>query len=68
MTIDQTKEAIRLAQGSWDLFEHFMRGQTVGMYPDGSTDFYEDDVHRFIRNNTPRGTNATNIIKIVKIN
>lgn len=68
MTTEQTKEAIRLAQGSWDLFEHFMRGQTVGMYPDGSTDWYEDDVHRFIRNNTPMGANATDIIRIVKIN
>jgi len=29
-------------------FDKWMRGQTVGRYEDGSIDYYEHDVERFI--------------------
>lgn len=65
MTTEQTKEAIRIAGGEWDLFVHWMRGQTVGMDEDGNTNWYETDVARFIRNNTPKGKQVDVIIKDV---
>lgn len=40
---------IYAAGGSWDVFNDWMRGQTVGMYEDGECDLYEYDVERFIR-------------------
>jgi hypothetical protein len=32
----------------WDRFSKWMRGQTVGMTPEGEIDYYDHDVHRFI--------------------
>lgn len=37
---------------SWESFIVFMYGQTVGVNNDGSTDFFEWDVEKFIRVNT----------------
>lgn len=34
---------------NWFKFQKFMYGQTIGVYPDGETDYYEDDVMRFVR-------------------
>lgn len=51
MTISEAKNRIESAGGSWDVFNEWMTGQTVGIYPDGSTDIYEYDVNRFIRYN-----------------
>ena len=45
------KEVKDLLYDKWlwfDDFLEFMEGQTVGLDEDGSTDFYEDDVWRFI--------------------
>src|SRR5438132_7237500 len=50
MTESQTRQTIAAAGGSFETFLQWMGGQTVGMNPDGSTDYYEDDVERFIRN------------------
>ena len=48
-TVAQMK--IRQAGGHWDIFLNWMNGQTVGMYDDGTTDWYTYDVERFIRYN-----------------
>ena len=49
MTIDKAKEEIKKAGGSWDTFNEWMRGQTVGLNEDGTTNLYDYDVERFIR-------------------
>ena len=51
MTGEEVKKRIKEAGGSIEVFSKWMRGQTVGMYPDGSVDYYEYDVDRFIRYN-----------------
>jgi len=33
----------------WREFTEFMRGQTIGLNADGSSDYYERDVERFTR-------------------
>ena len=33
---------------TWEEFMEFMKGQTMGLNEDGSTDFYERDVAHFI--------------------
>lgn len=49
MTTQEVKQKLKEAKGSWKVFLEWMRGQTVGMYPDGETDWYEYDVKRFIK-------------------
>jgi len=49
MTTKQAKQKIKKAGGSWDVFMNWMIGQTYGINPDGSTNFYDWDVNRFIR-------------------
>ncbi|MCX6772891.1 MAG: hypothetical protein NTV88_03935 [Candidatus Micrarchaeota archaeon] len=42
-------EAIkRIGAKNWNAFEKFMAGQTVGIYPDGSPDYYSCDVENFL--------------------
>jgi hypothetical protein len=36
-----------IGEDNWDAFLEWMRGQTVGMNEDGTTDFYECDVRAF---------------------
>jgi len=60
MNIKETESAIKKAGGSVEVFWKWMRGQTMGMNEDGSTNVYECDVDRFIRykcnpNNEPVG-------------
>ena len=45
MTEQQVKQLI--GKENWSKFIHWMRGQTCGMYPDGSTNYYECDVKAF---------------------
>lgn len=45
----QARQAIEKAGGSWDIFCDWMMGQTLGMDEEGETDFYDNDVERFIR-------------------
>lgn len=33
----------------WEDFQMFMKGQTVGIYEDGSTNYYRHDVERYLR-------------------
>ena len=49
MRIDEARKAVEEAGGDWEIFQKWMRGQTVSMYEDGETDIYEWDVERFIR-------------------
>lgn len=49
MTEHLARTAIEKAGGSWETFSEWMCGQTMGMNADGTTDFYEHDVNRFIR-------------------
>jgi len=45
------KEIVKRLGGNhrWKGFMEWMRGQTVGVYPDGETDFYEHDVNAYVR-------------------
>lgn len=45
MTESEAKKII--GEDKWPEFEKWMYGQTVGIYPDGSTNYYEYDVRRF---------------------
>jgi len=49
MSINEAEGKIKEAGGNVEVFWEWMNGQTMGMYPDGSTDVYEYDVNRFIR-------------------
>lgn len=50
MTEIEVKKLLLDKKLSWDDFMEWMRGQTVGINDDGTTDFYDCDVNRFIRN------------------
>lgn len=54
MTTEQVRQKLLDHNVSWDQFAKWMEGQTVGVYPDGSTDWYDYDVHRFIRHTLQR--------------
>lgn len=49
MTEQKAKQKIENAGGNWNTFLYWMRGQTVSIYPDGTTCFYECDVDEFIK-------------------
>ena len=46
MTGRAVKEKIGIE--NWETFIAWMKGQTLGIYPDGSTNYYECDVEAFI--------------------
>ena len=48
MKIDKAVKMIKEAGGSWVDFQEWMIGQTMGLNEDGSTDYYDCDVERFI--------------------
>jgi len=39
----------RIGKNRWKKFLDFMKGQTVGINPDESFDYYERDVKNFLR-------------------
>jgi len=44
------KQVIKiLGKNNWNEFLKWMRGQTIGVNPDGSFDYYEHDVKAFVR-------------------
>lgn len=49
MTTDETKSVIEDAGLKFEDFVEWMDGQTIGMYPDGSTNWYVYDVDRYVR-------------------
>ena len=48
MTTHEAKSVIEDAGLDWEKFVDWMQGQTVGMYEDGSTNWYVWDVQKFI--------------------
>ena len=49
MRVKTAKELIENEGLYWDDFLQWMSGQTMGLYEDGTTDIYNDDVMRFIK-------------------
>jgi len=49
MTTEEAKQKIEEAGKTWEDFQEYMFGETVGLYDDGTTNYYERDVDRFIR-------------------
>lgn len=45
MTTEEVKDFI--GEENWKSFAEWMRGQSCGRYPDGSTDYYRCDVEAF---------------------
>lgn len=50
MTEKEVKSLLRKNHRKWSEFLKWMRGQTVGMYEGGATNWYDWDVERFIKN------------------
>ena len=48
MRESEVKKLLKENKLSWKEFKNWMRGQTTGVYSDGSTDYYGWDVERFI--------------------
>jgi hypothetical protein len=40
-----------IGEDKWEEFLEWMAGQTVSLYKDGDTDFYQSDVERFAGRN-----------------
>jgi hypothetical protein len=49
MTIKEAEQKIINSGGKIDVFWNWMKGQTMSLNPDGSTNVYDYDVDRFIR-------------------
>jgi len=45
----EAKQKIEEAGKTWKDFMEYMFGETVGFYDDGTTNYYELDVDRFIK-------------------
>jgi hypothetical protein len=50
MTQKQVEIKLKENNLKWSVFSKWMCGQTVGLNKDGTIDYYEYDVERFIRN------------------
>lgn len=48
MNTEEVKELLKQEDLPFEVFLDWMAGQTVG-FKDGVTDFYDDDVQRFVR-------------------
>jgi hypothetical protein len=44
-----------IGENNWEDFSNWMRGQTVETYTDGTTNFYEHDVNRFVNTLKTKG-------------
>ena len=53
MTEQEVKIRLKDSDKTWEEFLDWMIGQTVGMNEDGSTNWYEYDVDRFMRGRSP---------------
>lgn len=49
MKEQQVKKLLKENNYTWDQFIEWMQGQTVGINEDGSTDYFDGDVEKFIR-------------------
>ena len=52
MNEQQVKQLLNKHNLLWEDFTAWMFGQTVGMAEDGTTQYYEWDVERFVRSRT----------------
>lgn len=48
MKEEEVNRILKKHNRTWTQFNKFMVGQTIGVYPDGTPDYYEYDVKRFI--------------------
>ena len=48
MRESEVRAALEKHKLSWEKFVEWMYGQTTGAYPDGTFDYYEWDVNRYI--------------------
>ena len=48
MTPSTAQYKIKQAGGLWKDFLQWMRGQTIGIFPDGTVEYYDCDVEKFI--------------------
>lgn len=48
MTTPEAKSVIEDAGLDWEKFVEWMQGQTVGVYPNGDTNWYVYDVQRYV--------------------
>ena len=48
MRLEDVKKKLKDGGLKWTSFKSWIRGQTVGIYPDGSLDYYDWDVQRYI--------------------
>jgi len=49
MTEKEVKKLLKENKRTWEEFMDFMIGQTMGLEEDGSSNYYECDVDRFIK-------------------
>jgi len=54
MHTKQLKALLKKHNREWEEFIEWMEGQTVGEYKDGDTNWFDDDVSRFIKRESPR--------------
>jgi len=50
MNEKSVKKILKKNNRTWEEFLKWMLGQTVGIYENGETDYYDWDVDRFIKN------------------
>jgi hypothetical protein len=47
--MDKNEVLKKIGKSKWKEFQKFMTGQTVGINPDGSTEYYVCDVENFLK-------------------
>lgn len=52
MRTSEVEKLLKENGRTWEEFTEFMFCQTVGIYEDGETNWYDGDVERFINRNT----------------
>lgn len=48
MSEAEVRAALKAAGLTWESFERWITGQTIGLEPDGSARYYRHDVERFL--------------------
>ena len=48
MNETKVRELLKEHDATWKDFEEFMHGQTVGINEDGSIDYYDSDIERYL--------------------
>ena len=53
MRTEQVKKILKDHNIPWAEFEEWLDGQTVSMYPNGDTNYFEYDLERFCKGASP---------------